>query len=293
MPNTPMNREARRRSRATFGKRANGTTVIGRSGRMTAVAATATATATALTLGLAPNASAAATYGPYDCSDGDGGTATCYGVPALSTGPLLGLLAPIIQAKLNPLGGSPGTTPGWNILYQPGAKRIYNAINDLPYGPVLDANGQYSAQAWGCQKQPGDANPGYCRTSWVFGIGLGALGLSRAVNALHASAEGDTVKGFKELAAVGATPDGPAIAAAPSGLTQNGIIMFNNVLRPDGGLATRFGVKTLPWTGMGAGPTSKNVTLNSQMWGMTWAYNTLADFPIDLFPLSRTPRLRR
>lgn len=263
----------------------------------TATFALTTAATAALTAGIAAPTAGAATYGAYTCKDGNGADATCFGVPAVSSGPLLGLLSPIIEAKLNPFGGSPDTTPGWNLFFHSGAKGVYNAINDLPYGPVGLVGGG-SSQEFGC-KGIGD---GFCRTNWVFGIGLGGLSIAKAVNAFHTSAEGQAVKGFKELAGVGTTPGGPAIYPSPtsqdpgwaSGLTQNLTIMFNNVLRPDGGLATRFapllnavGVETAAqWTGSGAGPTSKLATFSNGLWDLTWPYNTLGDFPVTLNPFS-------
>lgn len=270
---------------------------VGRSAKALGVVGAVATTAAALTAAIAPPAAPvarnlevalAAEWGPIPC--GAEGKDTCYGYPAYSVGPLIGLALPILDiAGFNPFALSTSGV-AYNFTPNSGGKRLYDAINGLAYGPVQDIPNLTCAFA----------SQDSCRTAFAFTTGIGAFGVADAINALWSSAEGDTRRGYAPLALVGSTPGGPP-SVPKTGITQTSAVYLNNVLRPNGGLATRFapllnilGVNTaMPSVGeiptppeWPDEPAEDAVSLYNWSTDLTWAYNTLADFPITLNPFS-------
>lgn len=237
---------------------------------------------------------AAAQYGQYDC-DGK----VCYGWPAIGSGPLLGLLSPLIES-MNPVGPANGNS--YNIIYKGTARAIYDAVNSLPYAPVKTPSPESGNPVPSMFGACDGISQSYCRTDWVFTAGFGAVNTAKAIRALWSSAEGDTPRGYSDLAPVGSTPGGPVIypivtpgtdGVQMAGLTQTMGVYLNNPLRPDGGLLTRFaglfnaiGISTdMPDVGE-TGPTGKKASFANQSLDLNWAYNPLADFPITANPFA-------
>ncbi len=210
---------------------------------------------------------------PYTCGESPH-TTTCYPYATWGVGVLGGMLPTLLDAmKMNPLS---------NVLAQVGydflgnaatTKGLYNKINALDYIPVSEiANGT-------CK----EAEQTACRTTFIITTGIGSFGVTDTIHALNEAATGHTRSGYDDLKAV---PNG-------SGLTQVSAIYLNNMFRPNGGIASRFpklmelfGLHpNMPTTGE-VGANADDSSVFSWITDFTWAYNTLADFPITASPLA-------
>lgn len=244
-----------------------------------AVAVSVAAAAAAVTASVAPLADTTARHlevaltaagypKPVDC-----GASTCYVQPAYGLGVLGGLITPLLnQQGLNPFASAALDNSGFEFLGGfPTTRQIYDAINSLAYYP-----------SGGSDPQCRNAAQTSCRAASLFATGIGTLGASDTVHALIESAQGNTRKGFDPLS----TADG-------SEVTDVSVTYINNMLRPNGGIAARFpelmkliGLDSaMPITGE-VGPNQGDSSVFSTISDLTWAYNTLADFPITANPFS-------
>lgn len=185
-------------------------------------------------------------------------------VPTFVTGPLLGLAAGLgltdgLAIDTLQVGFDPVTTVG------NGTKKLYDTINTAK--PTPYTGGNVCAYA-----------PDPCRLVPVAAEGMSAANLVRAMDALWSSSQGKTPEGFTDLDA--------EISTGTLAL------LFNNPLRPNGGILSRFAALlnplgiTTPALTAGIADLGSGYTYQSGYLDVTWAYNPLADFPVTLNPLS-------
>jgi hypothetical protein len=225
--------------------------------------------ATALTAAVAPSVT------PIKTADIDVSlAATQLAYPMFGIGPMADLGVNLLNAAgMNPLDVAGFIT--YNL--QGGAattKGIYDLVNGLPFTPKADLSGP-------CASTTSAA----CRTAFLLSIDIGSIGAVDAVQALIESARGNTRDGFEPLA---------NYVGAKGGMTNVSGIYLNDMIRPNGGLVSRFpdisnalGFNpTMPAVGQFGDKELDGAKLYNFITDVTWPYNPVADFPITFSPLA-------
>ncbi|MBU3685423.1 MAG: PE-PPE domain-containing protein [Mycobacterium sp.] len=197
--------------------------------------------------------------------------------PTITTGPLMGLVAGLgittIPIPVGALGIDNLVLQLANTTAEP--VNLNDTVNAVPMKTRLQ---QLPLCALG-----GTGLAGNCRVVPVIASGTGAVAMVDAYRAMIASAQGNTPEGYTQLIA---------------GQTNLGLVLVNDLLRPNGGFYTRFpflaglfGVDTtIPPIGQPTGERS-GVILNPALIDATWAYDPSSDFPVTLNPFSLTNTL--
>ena len=197
--------------------------------------------------------------------------------PTITTGPLMGLVAGLgittIPIPVGALGIDNLVLQLANTTAEP--VNLNDTVNAVPMKTRLQ---QLPLCALG-----GTGLAGNCRVVPVIAAGTGAVAMIDAYRAMIASAQGNTPEGYTQLIA---------------GQTNLGLVLVNDLLRPNGGFYTRFpflarllGVDTtIPPIGQPTGERS-GVILNPALIDATWAYDPSSDFPVTLNPFSLTNTL--
>jgi len=198
-----------------------------------------------------------------------------------TAGPLLGLLPALgVSTVTIPLGTLPVVGDATLILdFVPtsgSAVNLYNLINALPFSRRSALSPNTYDRVLGAPADPTNQFPA------VAGSGPAARNLIAAYRAQISSVNGNTPPGY--------TPFQPG-AGPITNQTNELLVLLNDSLRPNGGIAARFapllnlfGVDTtIPAAGV---TTGTGIKLNAASVDVTWAYNPAADFPVTLNPFS-------
>ncbi len=244
-----------------------------RSAAKIAVVGAAVATAATAAVGSAPRASAAELYVDQQ---------------VLIAGPLLNLLPALGITSVGPisLGAIPVIAPDGAFLTLQLApigydsQNIYNTINALPFQrrSNLIGNRPFYDRVYSTTGATAGQFPA------VLSSGIGTKNLIDAYRTQIASINGNTPGGY--------TPYQPGTAQLPNQTNQE-LLYLRNPLRPNGGIEARFapllnlfGVDTtLPTVGVKSNDAG-TIKLNTGTVDLTWAYDTISDFPVTLNPFS-------
>ena len=244
-----------------------------RSAAKIAVVGAAVATAATVAVGSAPPASAAELYVDQQ---------------VLIAGPLLNLLPALGITSVGPisLGAIPVVAPDGAFLTLQLApigydtQNIYNTVNALPFQrrSNLIGNRPFYDRVYSTTGATAGQFPA------VLSSGIGTKNLIDAYRTQIASINGNTPGGY--------TPYQPGTAQLPNQTNQE-LLYLRNPLRPNGGIEARFapllnlfGVDTtLPTAGVKSNDAG-TIKLNTGTVDLTWAYDTISDFPVTLNPFS-------
>ena len=244
-----------------------------RSAAKIAVVGAAVATAATVAVGSAPPASAAELYVDQQ---------------VLIAGPLLNLLPALGITSVGPisLGAIPVIAPDGAFLTLQLApigydtQNIYNTVNALPFQrrSNLIGNRPFYDRVYSTTGATAGQFPA------VLSSGIGTKNLIDAYRTQIASINGNTPGGY--------TPYQPGTAQLPNQTNQE-LLYLRNPLRPNGGIEARFapllnlfGVDTtLPTAGVKSNDAG-TIKLNTGTVDLTWAYDTISDFPVTLNPFS-------
>ena len=244
-----------------------------RSAAKIAVVGAAVATAATVAVGSAPPASAAELYVDQQ---------------VLIAGPLLNLLPALGITSVGPisLGAIPVIAPDGAFLTLQLApigydtQNIYNTVNALPFQrrSNLIVNRPFYDRVYSTTGATAGQFPA------VLSSGIGTKNLIDAYRTQIASINGNTPGGY--------TPYQPGTAQLPNQTNQE-LLYLRNPLRPNGGIEARFapllnlfGVDTtLPTAGVKSNDAG-TIKLNTGTVDLTWAYDTISDFPVTLNPFS-------
>lgn len=231
------------------------------------------ATAAAVAVGSAPPASAAELYVDQQ---------------VLIAGPLLNLLPALGITSVGPiaLGAIPVIAPDGAFLTLQLApigydtQNIYNTVNALPFQrrPALIGNRPFYDRVYSTTGATAGQFPA------VLSSGIGTKNLVDAYRTQIASINGNTPGGY--------TPYQPGTVQLPNQTNQE-LLYLRDPLRPNGGIEARFapilnlfGVDTtLPTAGVKSNDAG-TIKLNTGTVDLTWAYDTISDFPVTLNPFS-------
>jgi len=209
----------------------------------------------------------------------------------LTAGPLVNLLpalgvtevGPIFIANVSGIGDITLTLQLAPIGYD--TQTIYNTVNALPFqrrpgliGPRNVFDRVYSTSGATAGQFPA-----------VLSSGIGTKNLIDAYRTQISSINGNTPGGY--------TPYQPGTVQLPNQTNQE-LLYLRDPLRPNGGIEARFapilnffGVDTtLPTAGVKSN-TAGTIKLNTGTVDLTWAYDSLSDFPVTLNPFSITNSL--
>jgi len=198
-----------------------------------------------------------------------------------TAGPLLGLLPALgVDTVTVPLGNiDPIGEVNLILDFVPtsgSSVNLYNLVNALPFSRRSALSPNTFDRILGAPANPANQFPA------VAGSGPAARNLVDAYRAQISSVNGNTPPGY--------TPFQPG-AGSITNQTNEVLLLLNNSLRPNGGIAARFapllnlfGVDTsLPAAGV---TTGTRIKLNTGTVDLTWAYNPNSDFPVTLNPFS-------
>jgi len=198
-----------------------------------------------------------------------------------TAGPLLGLLPALgVDTVTVPLGNiDPIGEVNLILDFVPtsgSSVNLYNLVNALPFSRRSALSPNTYDRILGAPANPANQFPA------VAGSGPAARNLVDAYRAQISSVNGNTPPGY--------TPFQPG-AGSITNQTNEVLLLLNNSLRPNGGIAARFapllnlfGVDTsLPAAGV---TTGTRIKLNTGTVDLTWAYNPNSDFPVTLNPFS-------
>ncbi|WP_328349993.1 PE-PPE domain-containing protein [Mycobacterium sp. NBC_00419] len=273
-----------------------------------ALAGVATATAAAVALG--PTA-------PIALADDPGPTAVNILQDVYTTGPLAGILAAVGLDSVGPI--FVANVPGIGdinltlILDGPvdnNPLALYDTVNGLNFlrrtnvlGSALNAYDRVVCTTGGTCSTPNEFPA-------TLGIGTGAVNLIQAYRNEIASVQGNTPAGYTPFApgpiekqtfgsgCLNFNPNNcPNVQATNQ--TNQALLFVQNLLRPNGGIMSRFGpilnIFGVDTTVPGAGeysstpsvsPPGTGIKLNTATLDLTWAYDPLSDFPATLNPFS-------
>lgn len=244
-----------------------------RSAAKIAVVGAAMATAATVAVGSAPPALAAELYVDQQ---------------VLIAGPLLNLLPALGITSVGPisLGAIPVIAPDGAFLTLQLApigydtQNIYNTVNALPFQrrSNLIGNRPFYDRVYSTTGATAGQFPA------VLSSGIGTKNLIDAYRTQIASINGNTPGGY--------TPYQPGTVQLPNQTNQE-LLYLRNPLRPNGGIDARFapilnlfGVDTtLPTAGVKSNDAG-TIKLNTGTVDLTWAYDTISDFPVTLNPFS-------
>ncbi|WP_156432533.1 PE-PPE domain-containing protein [Mycobacterium sp. M26] len=235
-----------------------------------------------------------------------------------TTGPLAGILAAVGVTSIGPI--SVANVPGIGdinltlILDGPvdnDPLALYNTVNGLDFRRRTNALGS----ALNSYDRIVCTTGGTCSTPNEFpatlGVGTGALSLIEAYRNEIASVQGNTPDGYdpflpgpieKQTIAAGCSsifnPNNcPNVQATNQ--TNQALLFVRNLLRPNGGIMSRFGPvlnlfgvdTSIPDAGEYSStpsttPPGTGIRLNTATLDLTWAYDPLSDFPATLNPFS-------
>ena len=230
-----------------------------------------TATAAAVAMGSAPMASA-----------------LNVNQQVLTAGPLVNLLPALGITSIGPidLGAIPVIAPdGATLTLQLApigydTQNIYNTVNALPFQrrPALIGYRSVYDRVYSNSGATAGQFPA------VLGSGIGTKNLIDAYRTQIASINGNTPGGY--------TPYQPGTVQLPNQTNQE-LLYLRDPLRPNGGIEARFapilnlfGVDTtLPTAGVKSNDAG-TIKLNTGTVDLTWAYDTISDFPVTLNPFS-------
>ncbi|WP_167107891.1 PE-PPE domain-containing protein [Mycobacterium sp. DL592] len=277
-----------------------------------ALAGVATATATAAAVGLGPAA-------PIALADP---TPTAVNIlqDVYTTGPLAGILAAVGVTSIGPIEVTDPSTPIVGqvnltlILDGPvdnNPLALYDTVNGLGFlrrtnllGSALNSYDRIVCTTGGTCSTPNEFPA-------ALGVGTGALSLIEAYRNQIASVQGNTPAGYtpfapgpieKQTIASGCgsifNPNNcPNVQATNQ--TNQALLFVRNLLRPNGGIMSRFGPilnlfgvdTTVPGAGEysstpSVSPPGVGIKLNTATLDLTWAYDPLSDFPATLNPFS-------
>jgi hypothetical protein len=206
----------------------------------------------------------------------------------LTAGPLVNLLPALGITSVGPiaLGAIPVIAPEGAFLtlqlvpigYD--TQNIYNTVNALPFQrrPALVGNRNVFDRVYSTSGSAAGQFPA------VLGSGIGTKNLVDAYRTQIASINGNTPGGY--------TPYQPGTVQLPNQTNQE-LLYLRDPLRPNGGIEARFapilnlfGVDTtLPTAGVKSNDAG-TIKLNTGTVDLTWAYDTISDFPVTLNPFS-------
>lgn len=235
-----------------------------------------------------------------------------------TTGPLAGILAAVGVDSIGPI--SVANVPGIGdinltlILDGPvdnDPLALYDTVNGLNFvrrtnvlGSALNSYDRIVCTTGGTCSTPNEFPA-------TLGVGTGALSLIEAYRNQIASVQGNTPAGYtpfapgpieKQTIASGCgsilNPNNcPNVQATNQ--TNQALLFVRNLLRPNGGIMSRFGpilnIFGVDTTVPGAGeysstpsvsPPGVGIKLNTATLDLTWAYDPLSDFPATLNPFS-------
>ena len=235
-----------------------------------------------------------------------------------TTGPLAGILAAVGLDSIGPI--SVANVPGIGdinltlILDGPvdnAPLALYDTVNGLGFlrrtnvlGSALNAYDRIVCTTGGTCSTPNEFPA-------TLGVGTGALSLIEAYRNQIASVQGNTPAGYtpfapgpieKQTIASGCgsifNPNNcPNVQATNQ--TNQALLFVRNLLRPNGGIMSRFGPilnlfgvdTTVPGAGEysstpSVSPPGVGIKLNTATLDLTWAYDPLSDFPATLNPFS-------
>jgi hypothetical protein len=204
----------------------------------------------------------------------------------LTAGPLVNLLpalgvtsvGPIFIANVSGIGDITLTLQLAPIGYD--SQNIYNTVNALPFQrrPALIGFRSVFDRVYSTSGATAGQFPA------VLSSGIGTRNLIDAYRTQIASINGNTPGGY--------TPYQPGTVQLPNQTNQE-LLYLRNPLRPNGGIDARFapllnlfGVDTtLPTAGVKSNDAG-TIKLNTGTVDLTWAYDTISDFPVTLNPFS-------
>lgn len=283
------------------------------SGRSTKVAAklamVGIATATAAALALGPTA-------PTALADDPNPTSVDILQDVYTTGPLASILAGLGVTSIGPIQVTDPSTPVVGqinltlVLDGPvdnNPQALYDTVNSLGFlkrGLANVITGAYTYDRVVCK------TGGTCSTPNEFpatlGVGTGAVNLITAYRNEIASVQGNTPAGYDPFVApakerqtrppcLQLNPNNCPMVQ-PTNMTSQALLFVRNLLRPNGGIMSRFGPvlnlfgvdTSVPDAGVYTSDNSSTpgIRLNTATLDLTWAYDPLSDFPATLNPFS-------
>lgn len=274
---------------------------------ITKVAVLGAATVTGAALALGPTV-------PTAIADEPTPTAVDILQDVYTTGPLAGILAAIGVTSIGPITvanvdgiGDINLTLVLDGPVDNDPQALYDTVNNLGFlkrGLQNLITGAFTYDRVVC------TTGGTCSTPNEFpatlGVGTGAVSLVQAYRNEIASVQGNTPAGYDPFVApdkerqtrppcLQINPNNCPLVQ-PTNMTSQALLFVRNLLRPNGGIMSRFGPvlnlfgvdTTIPGAGVYTSDNSSTpgIRLNTATLDLTWAYDPLSDFPATLNPFS-------